>query len=99
MNFQKKIYRYLSFIVLIGFSGCYAPLEFKQITATKPPEKKASYFISHLDRYSVREWKYIVIHHSASESGCAAEFDKFHREKRHWENGLGYHFVIGNGNG
>lgn len=52
-----------------------------------------------LDRYFVREWKYIVIHHSATSSGCAAEFDKFHREKRGWENGLGYHFVIGNGKG
>src|SRR5689334_10628503 len=46
-----------------------------------------------------REWRYVVVHHSAGPSGNAAEFDKFHREEKHWENGLGYHFVIGNGNG
>jgi len=52
-----------------------------------------------LDRGSVRDWKYVVVHHSASDSGSAAEFDKYHREQRGWENGLGYHFVIGNGSG
>lgn len=56
------------------------------------------YSIQKLDNYFVREWKYIIIHHSATESGSAAEFDKSHK-KRGWENGLVYHFVIGNGNG
>lgn len=42
-----------------------------------------------------REWRHIVIHHSASTSGSASAFDKAHRE-RGWD-GLGYHFVIGNG--
>jgi len=45
------------------------------------------------------KWKYIVIHHSGSESGSARAFDRYHREERHMENGLAYHFVIGNGNG
>ncbi len=45
-----------------------------------------------------RKWKYVVIHHSASTSGNAATFDKMHR-KRGWNRGLGYHFVVGNGNG
>jgi len=40
-------------------------------------------------------WKCIVIHHSAGEAGGAKRFDAFHRA-RGWE-GLGYHFVIGNG--
>ncbi|MEI6235089.1 MAG: peptidoglycan recognition family protein [Planctomycetota bacterium] len=44
-----------------------------------------------------REWRHIVIHHSASTSGSAASFDRAHREKG-WD-GLGYHFVIGNGSG
>lgn len=47
---------------------------------------------------SSRMWKYVVIHHSASLTGNAAEFDKTHR-KRGWNRGLGYHFVIGNGKG
>ncbi|HHT9155361.1 MAG TPA: N-acetylmuramoyl-L-alanine amidase, partial [Candidatus Tripitaka sp. YC43] len=42
-------------------------------------------------------WRYIVLHHSATHEGSAARFDTFHREVRGWENGLGYHFVIGNG--
>jgi N-acetylmuramoyl-L-alanine amidase-like protein len=42
-------------------------------------------------------WRYIVIHHSATDSGSASSFDKAHRA-RGWD-GLGYDFVIGNGNG
>ena len=45
-----------------------------------------------------RAWKHIVIHHSASASGNAAEFDRFHRLGRGWDE-LGYHFVIDNGRG
>jgi hypothetical protein len=42
-----------------------------------------------------RQWKWIVIHHSATPSGSAAVFDRMHRAKG-WDE-LGYHFVIGNG--
>ncbi|MFN3533199.1 MAG: peptidoglycan recognition family protein [Candidatus Brocadia sp.] len=101
MRFKKKIYICLSFFAIMYLSGCYTPPTFKPITTTtvKPPKKEIPYINGQLDRYFVRDWKYIVIHHSASASGCASEFDRFHREKRGWENGLGYHFVIGNGNG
>jgi len=44
-----------------------------------------------------RPWRYIVIHHSATDRGSAALFDAAHR-RRGWE-GLGYHFVIDNGRG
>ena len=44
-----------------------------------------------------RPWRYIVIHHSASPSGNAEQFDAAHRE-RGWDE-LGYHFVITNGQG
>ncbi|HYF51310.1 MAG TPA: peptidoglycan recognition family protein [Planctomycetota bacterium] len=43
-----------------------------------------------------RAWRYVVIHHSASTRGSAQSFDQYHREVRRWQ-GLGYHFVIGNG--
>lgn len=43
-------------------------------------------------------WRYIVIHHSATEVGNAELFDKGHRKRGFW-NGLGYHFVIDNGTG
>lgn len=44
-----------------------------------------------------RTWRYIVLHHSGTDSGSAASFDRSHRN-RGWD-GLGYHFVIGNGHG
>jgi len=40
-------------------------------------------------------WTWIVIHHSATESGGAACFDRAH-QRNGWDE-LGYHFVIGNG--
>ncbi len=44
-----------------------------------------------------REWRHIVIHHSASEGGSVEAIDKQHKG-RGWD-GVGYHFVIGNGDG
>jgi len=44
-------------------------------------------------------WKYIVIHHSGVDCGTLRGMDRYHREERHMANGLGYHFVIGNGKG
>jgi N-acetyl-anhydromuramyl-L-alanine amidase AmpD len=44
-----------------------------------------------------RPWKYIVIHHSSTEGGNAASFDRDHRARGFDE--LGYHFVITNANG
>jgi len=43
-----------------------------------------------------KKWVAVVVHHSATENGNAAIFDKWHRERNHWE-GVGYDFVIGNG--
>ncbi len=44
-----------------------------------------------------RPWRWIVIHHSATDAGSAELFDRMHRAKG-WDE-LGYHFVITNGNG
>lgn len=44
-----------------------------------------------------RTWTHIVLHHTATPSDNAASIDRFHRRVRGWRNGLGYHFVIGNG--
>lgn len=43
-------------------------------------------------------WRWVVVHHSATDTGSAAAFDAYHRNGRHWDE-LGYHFVIGNGTG
>lgn len=45
---------------------------------------------------SKRNWRGIIIHHSADEAGDAIDFDQAHKN-RGWD-GLGYHFVINNGN-
>jgi len=42
-----------------------------------------------------RDWRAIVIHHAAVRSGDAASINKMHLSNG-WD-GLGYHFVIGNG--
>jgi len=44
-----------------------------------------------------RRWRYIVVHHSAGASGDAHSINDYHTHVRGWRNGLGYHFVIGNG--
>ncbi len=44
-------------------------------------------------------WKHIVIHHTATRSATAKGIDRFHRERRRMENGMAYHFLIGNGKG
>ena len=45
----------------------------------------------------LRDWEYIVVHHSGTSGGNAKIFDYFHRQTRGMENGMAYHFVIGNG--
>jgi LysM repeat protein len=58
-------------------------------------------FRRELNRIPVRtgKWRYIVIHHSASDAGTMKGMDRYHREERRMQNGLAYHFVIGNGKG
>lgn len=42
-------------------------------------------------------WQYIVVHNSGTRQGNARIFDVYHRNVRKMQNGLAYHFVIGNG--
>jgi len=51
-----------------------------------------------LDVNLQRGWRYIIIHHSGTDSGSESAFDRYHREQKGWK-GVGYDFVIGNGNG
>lgn len=46
--------------------------------------------------YPSNKWKYIVIHHSASDIGSSYSIDELHK-KRGFEKGVGYHFMIDNG--
>lgn len=42
-------------------------------------------------------WKYIIVHNSGTRQGNARIFDAYHKKVRKMQNGLAYHFVIGNG--
>ena len=46
---------------------------------------------------ALRPWRWIVVHHSATGSGTIEGIDREHRQ-RGWD-GIGYHFLIGNGQG
>jgi len=54
-----------------------------------------------IDSASVKSgrWKHIVLHHSGTPEGTAKGMNEYHLKVRHMENGLAYHFVIGNGRG
>lgn len=50
-----------------------------------------------------RAWRFAVLHHTATAAGSVNSIDRAHRERvdsrgRKWK-GIGYHFVIGNGQG
>jgi hypothetical protein len=52
---------------------------------------------------AARDWKYIVLHHTASEQGDVAGIHESHLKNKDKNGkpwlGIGYHFVIGNGKG
>lgn len=52
-----------------------------------------------IDRAPVRRgrWQYIIVHNSATRQGNARIFNNYHTNVRKMQNGLAYHFVIGNG--
>ncbi len=45
--------------------------------------------------YPSSKWRYIIVHHSATEVGNSLAFHKAHL-KRGWDRGIGYHFVVSN---
>lgn len=50
---------------------------------------------------AARDWKSIVLHHSATSGGSVESIDAVHRRQKDAEGkpwlGIGYHFVVGNG--
>ena len=73
----------------IGTPGAPPPSGIGQ----RPPQGDPSWF-PRASRLSNR-WSTIVVHHSATNTGSARTFDRYHKDKG-WDE-LGYHFVIGNG--
>jgi N-acetyl-anhydromuramyl-L-alanine amidase AmpD len=56
----------------------------------------AKVFHNVIPLYPSTKWRYIVIHHTASDMGNACLINRLHRG-RGWWYGLGYHFLIDNG--
>jgi hypothetical protein len=86
---------------------CYSPTQVSNVGLSRPVSSSAPAPVVYDNTVAPadpswdvrlgRAWSHIVIHHSASETGSADSFHKYHLSKG-WE-GLGYHFVIGNGSG
>lgn len=72
------------------------PTALKPVTLAPPALHSASGDPAWVPSCSERSWRYIVIHHSDDHEGCCAKYDRVHLQKG-WENGCGYHFIIGNG--
>lgn len=81
-----------------------APTRMTSVPRYSPPAPASRSFVDGAPpdwmppRGIARRWKYIVVHHSATPTGSASAFDRYHRNVNHWDE-LGYHFVIGNGRG
>lgn len=64
-----------------------------------PPEKSFEWPAD----VPLKEWQYIVLHHTATSTGDVQSIHAEHQQRKDsagnpWR-GIGYHFVIGNGNG
>ncbi len=60
---------------------------------TIPNAKQLRHVIS---LYPNPQWKYIIVHHTATDIGKALQVDRAHHDRGFW-NGIGYHFLIDNG--
>jgi len=68
-------------------------------TAKPNPSAIAGSTLREINRPRIRRkrWKHIIIHHSADSNNSIRGMEHYHRRVRRMENGLAYHFVIGNG--
>ncbi len=90
-----------SIAMVVTATGLFIYLPFIRVKKEVKVKTTITVDIEKLCRVDVEEneWKYVVLHHSATNGGNANNFDRYHREKKKWSHGLAYHFVIGNGNG
>jgi hypothetical protein len=103
---MKALIQLPLFLAILAF-GCAGKKSAPQRPAAPPPPAATATAAEPRFTKNVREitaklkipadrWTMIICHHSALRKGNAATYDREHR-KRGMENGLAYHFLIGNG--
>lgn len=93
---QRRTFIKLSAVLA---TGLMAPLEVVSGAITPKPAARYTAKVRKATaalKVKPGRWRWIVAHHSAIKYGNAASYDRTHR-RRGMENGLAYHFVIGNG--
>jgi len=89
----------LSSVLAVTFGLPFDALAKTTKSTKRPPVSRFTAEVRHVTsglRVRPNRWQWIVAHHSAIRQGNAAIYGRAHRQ-RGMENGLAYHFVIGNG--
>ncbi|MCA9080061.1 MAG: N-acetylmuramoyl-L-alanine amidase [Planctomycetaceae bacterium] len=91
--------------LLLAVAGCAKQPMARTADGTDATTESGAAFETLLEcpQTPLREWKYVVLHHTATQSGDVASIDRIHKQRRDangepWK-GIGYHFLIGNGDG
>ncbi|HIN09841.1 MAG TPA: hypothetical protein EYM64_04620 [Phycisphaerales bacterium] len=84
------------FVLQLGAGGIQKGKVLTKIASIEDRPKLDPIF-SWPDNVVVGDWSSIVIHELGQRGGTAERIDRYHRNKG--LNGLGHHFLIGNGNG
>jgi N-acetyl-anhydromuramyl-L-alanine amidase AmpD len=101
MNLGRMAAVWLALITAMGTVGlvCWAAMP-KRDRETSSPEEPQDASLESVIRPDgmapPRDWKYLVIHHSATRSATLEAIDRWHRETLHTDD-AGYHFVVNNG--
>ena len=86
----------------LGIAALVIGLMYSGICCGDEPLREVS-LTKTVQRDNLREWKFIVLHHSATEVGSVESIDAAHKQRKDSEGnpwrGIGYHFVVGNGRG
>jgi len=101
MNLGRMASVWLALLAAMGTVGlvCWAAMPKRDRETSRPeePQDASLESVIHPDGMAPpREWKYIIIHHSATRSATLEAIDRWHRETLHTDD-AGYHFVINNG--
>ncbi|MGR3319743.1 MAG: peptidoglycan recognition protein family protein [Candidatus Anammoxibacter sp.] len=97
MNIRDKHIKLIAVAMGVIAISIFSVIPFLEKSKTGSNQKpKAMHELCSVDKVEI-DWEYVVLHHSATQEGNAADFDFYHKNKKKWKYGLAYHFVIGNG--